>query len=72
MLSIIIPLPAPLGHHVKRIPVLISDYKYWTPSDYKEAYKNANKPKFSWDNAVAPRRSPRLARIPRVDYKCAF
>lgn len=64
-----VPMPLVPDFHVPRVAVLISDYDGWTPSDFAYEYRNANKLRYSWDNAVPVRRSQRLALIGRKNYK---
>ena len=69
MLYIHIPKLLIVQYRAPRVAVLISDYDDWTPSDYAYEYRHANKLRYSWDNAVAVRRSPRLALLGRKNYK---
>jgi len=66
--AIAVPQPVRVGHFF-RAPVPIDYYKWWTPSDYEFAYKNANETVFTWADAVAPRRSARLASKQKKQYK---
>ena len=69
MLSIRIPqLHFVGGYHAPRRAIAINPYKYWTPSDYEDAYGDANDTPFTWDDVIVPRRSPRLATKERKHY----